>query len=702
MTPMLPAKWTGFKAVLLCFLGAFFIPPANAALNQVGHWRDYNDGLAMGIGISGRQAFVASLEGLLVYDLSDPLKPRKVTTLKLADEAYDITVLSNRAYIACSDAGLEIVDISNPIAPRSLGVAATEGIIWDVSVAGNYAYLASTGYGLEVVDISDETDPRRVAGYQGNRSAGGVRVQGDIVYLGDAPDRFRILSVTNPLAPVLLANVAMRWPDDIILNGNLAYVADSQDRVIELDVTDPAKPVRKRTSTPISPKSFALSGNHLFVAASSEIGILDISPGTTISKIGYWRSDQFHRDLALYGDYAIVASEISGLHVVSVTNLTFPRPVAHVPTSEDANDIVVRGDLALVPGGRTGLALLDVTDPANPITLTRYNSNSNILSAVFLTDHYALIANGNYAEILDLSERTNITVVTNIGGTRVTAVATAGSLALVAVQTTAQNGGAVYFLRFIDCANPTEPVFKGEVQLPAAPGYIDVEGTHAYLAVYSSGFSVVDFSDPLAPIIRSNTDTPGNAQKMTVTNGIMYLADASSGMRIYSVTNASSPSLVSVFTNATSAYGVALRDSTVYVANRFRREVIEVDVSDITAPKFVASYAQPNQTYNVAIYGSHLYAADGTGGVTVNRVGGTVLNEISISVSSTPAGLMIRTVKQGGEAFTENELGRLLLLGSLDLVQWDDMDISAILIEGGANFPVQTNERSYFFRVQFE
>src|SRR5687768_10119964 len=393
---MVPAKLQSIRVALLFFACALN-PPAQSAINQVGHWRDYNDGLAMGIGISGQHAYVASLEGLLVFDLTDPLKPRKVTTLKLANWAYDVTVISNRAYVACSNAGLEIVDISNPEAPRSLGVAATEGEIWDVDVSGNYAYLASTGYGLEVVDISDETNPQRVAGFPGNRAAGGVRVQGDIVYVGDAPDRFRILSVTNPLAPTLLANVAMSWPDDIILNGNLAYIADSQNRVIELDVTNPAKPVRKRTSTPISPKSFALSGNHLFVAASSEFGILDISPGATISKIGLWRSDQFHRDLALYGDYAIVASEISGLHVVDITDLTLPYPVAHVPTSEDASDIVIRGDLALVSGGRTGLALLDVRDPEHPTTLSRYISNSNILSAAFLTDNHALIANGIYA-----------------------------------------------------------------------------------------------------------------------------------------------------------------------------------------------------------------------------------------------------------------------------------------------------------------
>ena len=699
---MVPAKLQSLRAALLFFACAPLVSPASAALNQVGHWRDYDDGLAMGIGISGHHAFIASSKGLHVFDLADPVKPRKVTSLQLASQAFDITVLSNRAYIACSDAGLEIVDISNPGVPRSLGVAATEGVIWDVSVAGNYAYLASSLYGLEVVDISNETNPQRVAGYPGNLSSGGVRVHGDIVYVGDAPDRLRILSVTNPLAPTLLANVAMSWPDDIIVNGNLAYIADSQNRVIELDVTNPAKPVRKRTSTPFFPKSFALSGNHLFVAASSEFGVLDISPGTTISKIGYWRSDQFHRDLALYGDYAILASEISGLHVVSITNLTFPHPVAHIPTSEDATDIAVRGDLALVPGGRTGLALLDISNPANPTTLSRYISNSNILSAAFLTDYHALVANGNYAEILDLSERTNITIVTNIGGTRASAVAAAGTLALVGVITADQGGGSAYYLRFIDCANPNEPVMKGEVRLPATAYYIHVGGSLAYLAHTASGFSIVDFSDPLAPQIRSTTETPGSAQKMTVTNGIMYLADVSAGMRIYSVSNASAPSLISVFTNTTSAYGVAVMDATAFIANRFPRQVVEVDLSDITAPKHVTNYAQLNQTYNATLYDGYLYAANGASGVQVFRVGEPAVNGINISVLSTGAGMIIQTVKGGGEPFTESERGRLRLLGSSNLVEWDELNIAATAGEGNANFQVERNELFSFFRVRFE
>ncbi|MGH8246727.1 MAG: LVIVD repeat-containing protein, partial [Gammaproteobacteria bacterium] len=127
------------------------------------------DGLAQGVAISGKYAFVAGAAyisaGLEIIDISNPARPQRVGSYRTpsGSDALDVAVSGNYAYVAARFDGLLIVDISNPANPVRIGAYDT-GIAQRVAVFGNYVYVADYFGGLQVIDIRNPANPQRVGG----------------------------------------------------------------------------------------------------------------------------------------------------------------------------------------------------------------------------------------------------------------------------------------------------------------------------------------------------------------------------------------------------------------------------------------------------------------------------------------------------------------------------------------------------------
>ncbi|AKI98000.1 LVIVD repeat-containing protein [Kosmotoga pacifica] len=71
----------------------------------------------------------------------------------------------NREYIYAAGGleGLFIFDVSDPVNPQLIGHYDTAGRAWGVAVAGDYAYVADGSNGLVIIDISDPENPKMVS-----------------------------------------------------------------------------------------------------------------------------------------------------------------------------------------------------------------------------------------------------------------------------------------------------------------------------------------------------------------------------------------------------------------------------------------------------------------------------------------------------------------------------------------------------------
>ena len=85
----------------------------------------------------------------------------------LLDEALDVVVVDDIAYIAGGRSGLHIVDVSDQENPETIGCwSYNPGEVRTVFVSGDYAYSYINFYDgegqLSIIDISDSENPHEV------------------------------------------------------------------------------------------------------------------------------------------------------------------------------------------------------------------------------------------------------------------------------------------------------------------------------------------------------------------------------------------------------------------------------------------------------------------------------------------------------------------------------------------------------------
>lgn len=120
--------------------------------------------------------------------------------------------MGNRLYLVHGLNGMSIWNISQPDNPQKLVTFDTPGVARSVAVSGNYAYVADgrwstpgaeQGY-LRVVNVSDPSNPQIVNGVAtfGNNPWFPTALAGNALYLGDF-ERIatQIFDITNPTSP---------------------------------------------------------------------------------------------------------------------------------------------------------------------------------------------------------------------------------------------------------------------------------------------------------------------------------------------------------------------------------------------------------------------------------------------------------------------------------------------------------------------
>jgi len=132
---------------------------------------------------------------------------------------------------------------------------------------------------------------------------------------------------------------------------------------------------------------------------------------------------------------------------------------------------------------------------------------------------------------------------------------------------------------------------------------VAVQGDFAYLATYSSGFSVVDVSDPTAPEIVGNLDFDGGADRISVDGDYACLKAA--GFVMVDVSDPTSPVELCTYP-VIGLQDVLLVDEYLYVIS-FTRGLLIFDITDPAAPALISHLEMPYHSRYVAVSGNYAY-----------------------------------------------------------------------------------------------
>jgi hypothetical protein len=102
------------------------------------------------VAVQGGLAFVTTSSGLVVVDVTDPVRPEVAGTLSTPDRAQGVVVDGNSAYIAVSESGILVVDVTDPVLPRAIGSSATAGTAARIELFHSYLAVADMLGGLQI------------------------------------------------------------------------------------------------------------------------------------------------------------------------------------------------------------------------------------------------------------------------------------------------------------------------------------------------------------------------------------------------------------------------------------------------------------------------------------------------------------------------------------------------------------------------
>ena len=343
--------------------------------------------------------------GGIHYALVAAIKDDGVQIINMSDPSYPVPV----AGLTDGEGGFDVLGFSSSIAAAKIG-------------EGYYALVAATeDNGIQIIDITDPANPspksavtNATAGFGAMEDPAHIEVTkiGSAHYalVSDYSSVFHVINVTDPGSPAYVAGLTddedglnLDTPEDFALANidgtTYAMVIVLNDSILQMiDLSDPANPIAAGFASgdvdgfgiPFEDVASAeIGGRHYALTASAyseNIQIIDVTnPDILYPTATFTESLDAPQAVEVMesrgAHYALVVDLLDdgtgSLAVINVTDPTRPSLVANVTGGKDGfgafsypyfiSVMESRGAVyALILASGDSMAVIDVTDPANP------------------------------------------------------------------------------------------------------------------------------------------------------------------------------------------------------------------------------------------------------------------------------------------------------------------------------------------------
>lgn len=511
-------------------------------------------GSARSVVISGDYAYVADLATMTILDITNPTTPIFKGSVPTGGDGFGVAVAGGFAYVAAGRIGMMVVDVNNVNNPIEVGSINTRASAQSILVRGRYAYVGElrvtsprlVSGGLRIIEISSPVNPVFVNGVDYD-DVRGLAISGTHAYLACDNDGFRIVDITDPdkitedsvndlggaaSALALLGPTAFIAVDDVNRGGFSART-----------VINPANPVaRARVLFPERARGVATATNFVYVLAQSgtassfELHAFRIGNATTPTPLGKLTLAG-GRSVAIDGTFAYVATGTTGLTTIDISRPTLPVIFGQVASEGLLQHLVYADQHVFAASGRDGLEIFEVQDPVHPVRIASVDTPGTG-HRVALAGNTCFIADGSSGlRAIDIAQPA-----TPIAGATLGTPGPARGVSVV--------DGVAYvsceFFGFLvaDVSDPDAPAIVGLLPGDMAAGDVAVTSDAVYIAG-GSRFTRLDIPDPSVPVHRWTIELPAICTDLEVVGQIAYLGCGSRGVLIYDLQHADRPELVS-------------------------------------------------------------------------------------------------------------------------------------------------------------
>jgi len=566
-------------------------------LNYIGScmWRGIFDAKAV-----GDYAYLATFNGLMILDISDPSAPAQVSKTYIPMMwAHSIEVRDDYAYLV-DYYGLKIVYINDPSAPKMAGRCGTiDSTAYDIALAGNYAVVAQMHNGLQVIDISDPFFPVLAGAHDTPGQSRSVVIRDDtLAFLADGTGGLQIINFANPYAPDSVGAVAgFGYTQEIDIEGDFAYLASPDSGLEIIIVADPGNPYSVASfRTPGGITSVMVDGDYAYaIDPDSGMLILDISNPFSPTHVG--TMPVMGKVCDIIGNAVYGCLWTTSFYIINVGSPQSPVMTGSYTTPLFGPHFEIRDNYAYGP--RSHFDVIDISDPTDPYRAGYAEGDGYFIDLI--NDYACVVGTDSVFRIYDISDPLAPDIVGSIDNVGYAYdIAVEGGYAFL---TTWQNGLAV-----VDISNPNTPSVVANHMEYSPSGYLELRSN----LLYSEDVRITDVSDPFNPLMVADSQFYGNTHDGAIEDTLLYLASGDSELmngwlRAVSIADSTNPYTLGSYYISNEAYGVDADGSRVCLTDGAGLYLF--DVSDPSQPDLLAGRGGIGIS-DVRLIGNYIYASN--------------------------------------------------------------------------------------------
>ncbi|NPV13430.1 hypothetical protein HPY86_00640 [candidate division WOR-3 bacterium] len=281
-----------------------------------------------------------------------------------------------------------------------VGTAKTTGYPHNIAIAENRAYVADGQAGLAVFDISNPEAPVFMGGYLDSLNvAWGVAVQDSLAFLAYGYKELLILNVRQPESIKVTGVLEYPQPGygyNLVLQDTWVYIAAGA-QFIAASVSDPRYPnLRFQYYYPRDCRDVALRAPWAFVACE-QLGVaawrLDTFPPV---QVGSFDTPGNARGIAVRDNHIFVADGRTGLIVLDGSEPDSIKVLSTLALEGYANSVVIDDSLVIVSCGSGGVAIVNCVQPESPELVAQIKTPYAYAAGVSANHHYYLICDRDW------------------------------------------------------------------------------------------------------------------------------------------------------------------------------------------------------------------------------------------------------------------------------------------------------------------
>ena len=246
----------------------------------------------------------------------------------------------------------------------------------DIKTYGSFAYVVSENYGpgegLQIIDLRGlphRAEEVAVVRGEGDRLVSSHNLSidtrtGHAYVLNSGGNGIVVLDLTDPIAPEEVGFVAVNDLHDVFARGDTLWVAEGRDPTFSVwDMADKAAPaLLARVTVPaagyvhnIWPTDDGRRALTTEETADKTVKVWDLSDLEDPALVGQWLgTSRLAHNVHVQGDYAFLSHYASGVYVLDISDPSQPVEVAHYDTFRDNDDAAFYGNWGATlpsPGG---------------------------------------------------------------------------------------------------------------------------------------------------------------------------------------------------------------------------------------------------------------------------------------------------------------------------------------------------------------